>query len=178
MSLRLVGLLTLGCGIALPAAAQRSRVVVVVPGKVTQVLTDTTGTPYHIPQAYTFQEAWRALSGVYAELKIPTEFKDSLGGQLGSDLFYRQGSLGGRQLSSYLSCGDSMTGPNADTYRVYMNIWSTLAPDKEQGTTLRTAFLAGAVNVSEGSRQPMPCESSGRLEVRIHQMLMKKLMAP
>src|SRR5262245_14708979 len=116
MSRSLVALMALASAAALPAAAQRSRVVVVVPGKVTSVLTDTSGTPYHIPQVYTFQEAFRALVAVYGELKIPSEFKDSTQGQVGSEMFYKQGSLGGRQLSSYLSCGDSMTGPNADTY--------------------------------------------------------------
>lgn len=158
---------------ALPASAQRSRVVVVVPGQLTQVLTDTMGTPYDLP--FPLARVYSALLGVYAELKIPAEVKDSAGGQVGSQMFYRQNTLGGRQISSYLSCGDGITGPNADYYRVYMNIWSTLVPKSDHAVVLRTAYLAGAVNVSEGSRQPMPCESTGRLEVRIQQMLLKKL---
>jgi hypothetical protein len=162
--------------IAAPAAAQRSRVVVVVPGQLTQVLSDTMGTPYDVP--FPPALAYKALLAVYAELKIPSEVKDSAAGQVATQMFYRQGTLGGRQISTYLSCGDGMTGPNADYYRVYMNIWSTLAPAPAAsggGLILRTAYLAGAVNVSEGARQPMPCESTGRLEVRIHQMLLKKL---
>ena len=158
---------------AVPGAAQRTRVVVVVPGQLTQVLSDTMGTPYAVP--FPAAEAFKALRAVYAELKLPTEVTDSSAGQVGTQMFYRQGSVGGRQISSYLSCGDSMTGPNADYYRVYMNIWSTLTPKGPGAVVLRTAYLAGAVNVTEGSRQPMPCESTGRLEVRIHQMLLKKL---
>jgi len=159
--------------IAVPASAQRNRVVVVVPGQLTQVLSDTMGTPYDVP--FPLARVYQVLLGIYAELKIPTEVKDSAAGQLGSQMFYRQNTLGGKQISTYLSCGDGITGPLADYYRVYMNIWSTLAPKNDHSVVLRTAYLAGAVNVSEGSRQPMPCESTGRLEYRIHQMLLKKL---
>jgi hypothetical protein len=173
---RLLPLLLVGAvGVAAPLAAQhRTRVVVVVPGQLTQVLSDTMGTPYPVP--YPLRRAYQTLLAVYAELKIPTEVRDSVHGEIQSEMFYRQGNLGGRQLSGYLSCGESMTGPNADFYRVYMVIWSTLTPSGENGVTLRTAYSAGAVNVSEGSRQPMPCETTGRLEVRIHQMLLKKLV--
>jgi hypothetical protein len=170
---RLAVLSAIALLLAVPAAAQRNRVVVVVPGQLTQVLSDTLGTPYDVPFPAT--RVYQALLGVYAELKIPTEAKDSAAGQLGSQMFYRQNTLGGKQISTYLSCGDSMTGPNADSYRVYMNIWSTLTPKNDHDVILRTAYLAGAVNVSEGSRQPMPCETTGRLEYRIHQMLLKKL---
>src|SRR5215813_2816507 len=98
--------------ITIPAAAQRNRVVVVVPGELTQVLSDTMGTPYDVP--FPVARVYQALLSVYAELKIPMEVKDSVAGQLGSQMFYRQNSLGGKQISTYLSCGDSITGPNAD----------------------------------------------------------------
>lgn len=170
---RLLAALLAVAALAVPAAAQRPRAVVVVPGQLTQVLTDTMGTPYDVP--FPAARAYQALLAVYAELKLPIEARDSVTGQIGSQLFYRQRTIGGRQISTYLSCGEGMTGPNADYYRVYMNIWSTLTPVAAGGMILRTAYLAGAVNVSEGARQPMPCESTGRLEVRIHQMLLKKL---
>jgi hypothetical protein len=157
----------------LPARAQRSRVVIVVPGQLTKVLPDTLGKPYDVP--FPPAEVYHALLAVYAELKIPSEVKDSAAGEIASQLFYRQGSIAGRQISSYLSCGDSMTGPHADSHRVFMNIWSTLVPSGN-GVILRTAYVAGAVNMSEGLRQPMPCESTGRLEYRIHQLVMKKLL--
>jgi len=172
-SLRYLSPLVLPVLFAAPVSAQRSRVVVVVPGQLTQVLSDTMGTPYDVP--FPIARAYSALLRVYAELKVPAEVKDSSAGQIGSEMFYRQNSIGGKQISTYLSCGDGITGPNADYYRVYMNIWSTLVPKGDHAAVLRTAYLAGAVNVSEGSRQPMPCESTGRLEIRIHQMLLKRL---
>ncbi|HTL06191.1 MAG TPA: hypothetical protein VL241_10615 [Gemmatimonadales bacterium] len=159
---------------AIPATAQRSRVVVVVPGQLTRVVVDTMGTPYPVP--FPRAQAYRALLAIFAELKLPTDGKDSAATQVDTQLFYRQGSVAGKQISSYLSCGDGITGPNADSYRVYMNITSTIAAAPDNKSILKTVFLAGAVNVTEGSRQPMPCESTGRLEVRIHQLVLHHLI--
>jgi hypothetical protein len=155
--------------------AQRSRVVIVVPGRLTREVNDTMGRPYQVP--YPVPRTFDALREVYEELKLPREVPDSAGAQVATGMFYRQGSLAGRQLSSFLHCGEAITGPIADTYRIYLNIWSSLVPEGRSDAVLRTVVLAGAVNVSEGSRQPLPCESRGRLEARIHQLLLLKLAA-
>jgi hypothetical protein len=155
-----------------PLLAQRSRAVIVVPGQLTQVVSDTMGTPYPVP--FPSFHVYRSLLGVFADLKIPAEIRDSAVGRVESQVFYRRGELGGRQISTYLSCGEGITGPNADSYRVYMTIISTVEPKDAERSTVRTVFLAGAVNITEGARQPMPCESTGRLEIRIHQLLLKK----
>jgi len=132
------------------------------------------GTPYAVP--FPPVRVYAALLSVYAELKLPTDGSDSTRFLVDSGLFYRQGSVGGKQISSYLSCGEGMTGANADSYRVYMTIWSTVAPtETPEQVTMKTVLLAGAVNVSEGSRQPMPCETTGRLEVRIQQLVLHRL---
>jgi hypothetical protein len=171
--MRRIPLALLAAGLTAPSlSAQRSRAVIVVPGQLTQVVDDTMGTPYPVP--FPAFHVYHSLLGVFADLKIPAEVRDSAAGRVESQVFYRRGDLAGRQISTYLSCGEGITGPNADSYRVYMTIFSTVEPKDAEHSTVRTVFLAGAVNVTEGSRQPMPCESTGRLEVRIHQMLLKK----
>ena len=169
----LLRVVLLSLALAAPVRAQRTRMVVVVPGQMTRVITDTMGTPYPVPFAP--DQVYRALLKVYAELKLPAEIKDSVKHSVESNMFYRQGTVAGKQISGYLSCGESITGPNADSYRVYMNMWTTVTPSAEDRAVIKTVLLAGAVNVMEGSRQPMPCESTGRLEVRIHQMVLKQL---
>lgn len=166
----LVGLL-LVC--ASPVAAQRTRNVIVVPGQMTQVVTDTMGTVFDIP--YPAAAVYRALLAVYAELKVPAEVQDTAVGRVESNVFYRSGSLAGKQISTYLGCGDGMTGPYADQYRVYMVAMSTVGKKDAENSTLRSVLLGGAVAVAEGARQPMACESTGRLEIRIQQMVLKKL---
>ena len=164
--------LAAGLLFAAPMAAQRPRTVIVVPGELTQVITDTMGTPYRVP--FEPGRVYQALLGAFADLKIPAALRDSIGGRVESDVFYRRGDLAGRQISTYLSCGEGITGPYADSYRVYLTLISTVTPADSNRSTLRTVLLAGAVNVSEGARQAMPCESTGRLEIRIHQVVLKK----
>jgi hypothetical protein len=156
-----------------PAAAQRQRTVIVVPGEMTQVVVDTMGTPYEVP--FPAAAVYRALLVVYQAFKIPIEVNDSAALQAGSPAFHRQATFAGRQISTWLSCGDGATGPNADSYRVYLHISSTIEPKSPERSVLRTAFLAGAVSHSGSASQAMPCESTGRLEVRIHQEVLKKV---
>ena len=170
--MRILSLALLPALAAAPLAAQRTRAVVVVPGQITTVVTDTMGTPYEVPFAPA--RTYAAVLDAFADLKIPAEVKDSALGRVESNIFYRRGDLAGKQLSTYLSCGEGMTGPYADTYRVYMVAMVTVAPKGDNRSTIRTIFLAGAVAVAEGARQPMACESTGRLEIRLHKQVLKR----
>jgi ABC-type Fe3+-hydroxamate transport system substrate-binding protein len=163
-------------GATTAAAAQRSRTVIVIPGQLTQVITDTMGTPYEVP--YPAGRVFAALLGALMELKVPLEVKDSAGGRVESGVFHRSGSLGGRQISTYLSCGDGITGPNADSYRVYMHLTAMVEPKGADRSTIRTVLLGGALNVSEGARQPMACESTGRWEIRLHKAVLARAATP
>lgn len=161
--------------LALPLVAQRPRTVIVVPGQLTQVVVDTMGTPYEVP--FSAAASFRALLVVFQELKVPIEVNDSVGYQAGSPAFHKQATFAGRQISTWLSCGDGATGPNADSYRVYMILTSTIRQLSPERSEVRSVYLAGAVSNSGAASQPMPCESTGRLEVRIHQLLLRKLAA-
>lgn len=154
------------------SSAQIRRSIQVVQGQITQVIVDTTGTPYQLP--FSRATTYKALIAVFNELKLSGVEGDSAGGRVSAPTFYRQGDFAGRQISSWLSCGDSMTGPNADNYRVYMYLMSTVTAEGENASSIRSVLLGGAVNVSEGSRQAMPCESTGRFEVNLHKMVLKK----
>lgn len=158
--------------VAAPAVAQRTRAIVVIPGQITTVVTDTMGTPYDVPFAPA--RTYAAVLSAFAELKIPADVQDSTEGRVESNVFYRRGDLGGKQISTYLSCGEGMTGPYADNYRVYMIAITKVVPKGENGSTIRTIFLAAAVAVAEGARQPMACESTGRLEIRMHKLVLRK----
>jgi hypothetical protein len=170
--MRILTLPVLAMLAAAPLAAQRTRSVIVVPGQLTTVITDTMGTAYDVPFAP--GRTYAAVLAAFANLKIPAEVQDSAAGRVESNVFYRRGDLGGKQLSTYLSCGDGMTGPYADSYRVYMVAITTVTPKAENASTIRTIFLAGAVAVAEGARQPMACESTGRLEIRLHRLVLQK----
>jgi hypothetical protein len=170
--MKIPALLALALVSAAPLAAQRSRAVVVVPGQITTIVTDTMGTIYDVPFAPA--RTYKAVLDAFSSLKIPAEVTDSSKGRVESNVFHRRGDLGGKQISTYLSCGDGQTGPYADSYRVYMVAIVTVEPKAENRSTIRTVFLGGAVAVAEGARQPMACESTGRLEIRMHKLVLQK----
>jgi hypothetical protein len=170
--MRLLPVLSLVAITASPLAAQKTRTVIVIPGQMTQVITDTTGTAYPVP--FPAGRVYTAMLAAFDELKIPADIRDSTGGRVETNVFHRRGDLGGKQISTYLGCGDGITGPYADSYRVYMIVMTTIEPKGPDQSTVRTVLLGGAVNVAEGARQPMACESTGRWEIRLHKLVLAK----
>ena len=112
--------------LAAPLAAQRTRTVVVVPGQLTTIVTDTMGTLYDVP--FSTGRTYAALLSAFSDLKLPAEVKDSSVGRVETNVFYRRGDLAGKQISTYLNCGDGVSGPYADEDRVYMVAMVTIAP--------------------------------------------------
>ena len=60
-------------------------------------------------------EVFRKTGEAYKALKIPTNLADSSAGQFGNSGFIQNGSLAGRRMSSWIRCGEGITGPNADS---------------------------------------------------------------
>lgn len=119
--------------------------------------------------------AWAALKAALTELGVPIGFDDPAAGEIGHQrarLFRR---LGKQPLSSYLRCGSGSTGPNADSYAVYLTFVAFLRPAGE-GTVAVAPFLtAHAVDVAGGRNDPVACTSSGRLERRLGELLRRQL---
>src|SRR5688500_6108169 len=169
--MRFVPLLALSLLVA-PLAAQQTRTMVVIPGRPTRVITDITGTLYEVP--FSPAVTYAAVLRTYEELKLPREISDSAKGRVETGVIHRRVDIGGKQISTYLSCGDGITGPYADTYRVYMIVMTTVVPRGPDRSAIRSVLLGGAVNVSEGARQPMACESAGRWEIRLHKEVLAR----
>jgi len=160
---------------ALPATGiAQQRTVVIVPGYTHPVMVDTLGTPDTL--AAPRRDVLRAVAAVYQSLKVPMELVDTVQFRIGNPGFRRTGTFAGKRLSTWLQCGDGITGPNADSYRVTLSLHTLVQPGPEGGSLVRTAVLAGAVNVGEGAgRQPLPCSSTGALERRIRELVEAEL---
>jgi hypothetical protein len=166
--------LSLLCAVAVPTAAvAQERTVIVAPGYSYYVVLDTLGVPSAVSAPR--EEVFRALLTVYEALKVPLSLEDSVGFRLGNAGFRRTGSFAGKRISSWLSCGEGLTGPFADYYRVTISLHTLVQPGPDGGSRLRTALLAGAENLSEGGRQPVACTSHGLLESRIRTMVEEEL---
>ena len=123
-------------------------------------------------------EVYRKSMAAYGALKLKLTMQDSLTGLLGNLGFNHTGALAGRRMSSWLSCGEGMAGPNADTWRITLAVITWVEPMTTDSTKLRSTIMATARNLAEGSRAPMPCVTTGQLEHQIHQKVRALLSTP
>ena len=119
--------------------------------------------------------AFQALKAVYEELGIPPGTHDPATGRVGNTDFWKSRRLGEEALSSYLNCGDSFSGPVANSYRIYISLISVIRPDGKGASELETAFAAQAQNMEGTSADRIACGSTGRLEERIRKSVLLKV---
>jgi hypothetical protein len=117
---------------------------------------------------------FEALGAVYSALDIPIATNDPASGRVGNTDFWKSRKLGGQAISTYLNCGESITGAAADNYRVYISLLSEVRPDGS-GSVLETAFTATARNMEGTTADRVACGTTGRLEERIYKDVMAKL---
>lgn len=129
------------------------------------------GAPFEIPAAAA--RVFTAVAAVYEELKISTDLRDSVQLQVGNQTFDRRGDIAKRRMSAYLECGEDMMGPRADFNRIDISLVSFIKPAGADAAILRTVMLAAAVNV--GVRGTISCYTTGELERRIRDLVLKKL---
>ena len=116
-----------------------------------------------------------ALRDSYEELGIKVEvYQPGAGiGQVGNHYFIKTYKLGKAPLSTYLDCGNTMTGAVADNYKITMSVLSTVSAVGDS-TTVETRASARA-DPAAATGGSVSCRSIGTLESAIHQALMRKL---
>ena len=81
--------------------------------------------------------------------------------------------LGKKAVSTYLSCGEGMTGPNADSWFVYLTVRAAVTPAAGAASDVQLQLTADAVDVPGGRSERVVCATRGILEGEI----MKRLQA-
>ena len=123
-------------------------------------------------------QVFAAVRAAYAALKIPRDWADSANGQLGTLRMRANNALGGELLSTYFNCGQGITGPNADQWRLQLAIVTFVQPAGDGKSRLGTGVAAEAQDMSGVSTAPAMCGSSGLLEARILKEVRARLGAP
>jgi hypothetical protein len=123
----------------------------------------TVGEPVNAAPVLVYQ----ALIAVYNELGIPATVVNPKTGLVASVERRVFGRLSGTNLSRYLSCGDSMTGPRADQDRVVLSVVSRVKPQGTDKSRVETRIVATATGVG-GTSDRMPCSTTGELEATVH----------
>lgn len=115
--------------------------------------------------------AWRTLRRLVEEAGIRVTVEEPANGLLGARRFRAVRRLGRSPISTFLSCGENMTGPNADTYHVFLTFLATVRPAVGGGTAFQLEFHGDAVDVPGGRPERLPCSTTGRLEQRLVDLL-------
>lgn len=116
------------------------------------------------------------LRNIYQKLGVEAKSVNPQTGEIGNRQFNKTFRLGGAYLHEYLDCGQTITGPAADTHRIQMSLMSyvTAAP---AGSIVKSQLTARAYDAgaNQGSTS---CESTGILEQKIKQALREALPTP
>ncbi|MGQ0641742.1 MAG: hypothetical protein ACT4P6_13415 [Gemmatimonadaceae bacterium] len=111
-----------------------------------------------------FQVAAAALEH---EFKIELRLRDSTAGVVGNLEIVKLRRLGNAAMSRYVSCGSGMTGPNADSYRIFLAIAAFVDSLSAGKTRLGVALAASAQDLQGSAKQPIACGSTGAVESQI-----------
>ena len=111
-------------------------------------------------------QVWQALLQALPAVGVPLETVMQPSWTAGAEAAAVRRRIGGRYLSSYITCGGSAgVADVADSYAVTLSLLSTLSEDGE-GTRLETR-LAASANDPFTSVPARGCVSKGRLEARV-----------
>lgn len=122
-------------------------------------------------------QAFAALKSAYDELGVPVTTNDAASGRVGNTSFWKARKLGSESISTYLNCGESLTGTIADNYRVYFSVMSAIRSDGKGGSELETALSAYAQNMEGTAGDKIPCGTTGRFEERLQKSVVQKAAA-
>ncbi|MEO7251293.1 MAG: hypothetical protein ABIW30_01655, partial [Arenimonas sp.] len=113
------------------------------------------------------------LRKIYSALGVEVKAESSETGELGNRQFIRTSRLGGTFLHEYINCGQSLTGPTADSYRIQLTLMSyvTVAP---AGSVVKSQLSARAYDTGAGQGSTT-CESTGVVEHKIKNALLAAL---
>jgi hypothetical protein len=157
-----------------PVLAQGSQYASGPLGHAVEVDNPSGGSQYvtELPKPST--ESFEALQLAYANLKIPIQV-DPSHGLVGANDWRVPHRLGGKELSRYFDCG-SGRGQSADDLTLLLNIRSSIASDSATAGQSRLTTVITATATDPGSMShPMACQTTGQLETRVSDELMKAL---
>lgn len=179
-----VGLLLMGCAhagatgavdAAAPSAATRATIFS-DPGLSTMYADAPRETERRVAQPVPAVLA--ALRTTFAAYGIPVTLDQPARGQVGNPDFYRSRQFLGKSMVELVSCGSTMTGPNAASYRIYLSMVATVRAQPTGGSSIGLLFTASARDIAGGtSVDRLPCGSTGLAENRFLDQLVTTLGA-
>ncbi|MGH7603804.1 MAG: hypothetical protein ACRENK_07385 [Gemmatimonadaceae bacterium] len=114
-----------------------------------------------------------ALKAAYAGLGIETKLWDPSNGQVGNREFVRTRRMAGAAMSQYVSCGTTLTGEAADSYRITISLVSQVSPVADS-SRIDTQLVARADDMAS-NKGTITCQTLGTLEGKLYDIALKDL---
>ena len=107
---------------------------------------------------------WSAASRVFYDAKIATDLRDSVGGVVGATKYVKSSYMGTVPMSKVLNCGTSITGPNADNFRINIALVAIVSQVSATKSKLGIGFVGSWLDMRGSSADPVVCASTGQFE--------------
>ena len=107
---------------------------------------------------------WSAASRVFYDAKIATDLRDSVGGVVGTTKYVKSTYMVNFPMSKVLNCGMSITGPNADNFRINIALVAIVSQVSATKTKLGVGFVGSGLDMRGSSTDPVVCASTGQFE--------------
>jgi len=111
--------------------------------------------------------AFQAVVRAYGELGLATPLLEMWARRVGDPRMTVTRSLKGSPLSRFLSCGEGIMGPRANTDRIMMSVVSEVKPRAGGGSRIETRVTGVAIDTGGRGGQAQ-CTSTGELEELLH----------
>ena len=143
-------------------AQQDNRIRVLLPAYRQAVTLDTI--MFVTDQEGPATKVWAAAARVFYDYKIPTDLRDSIAGTVGTTKFVKSTYMVNFPMSKVLNCGSSITGPNADNFRISLALVARVSQVGPDRTKLGVGFVGSGLDMRGNSTDPVVCASTGQLE--------------
>ncbi|HEX7118418.1 MAG TPA: hypothetical protein VF212_06500 [Longimicrobiales bacterium] len=110
--------------------------------------------------------AWKLVPLVYAELELPGAVLDPRGRMFGFERERMRRKVGDAPLTKIVNCGTGVTGPNALTYVVTLDVVTLVSPVAAGSSAIETR-VQGFAKPRSVSGNPVRCATTGALELYI-----------
>lgn len=117
---------------------------------------------------------WQVMPAVFAQLQVPVTLQVQAERSIGNRSFEVRRQLGGVRLSRYMSCGEQLGNPNADSYLLTLRIVTRVLGGTGEKARLFTV-VDGTAKPVAGSGGVVSCTSNGQLERRLVELAKEQL---
>ena len=158
---------------AVQAQQPAMRVRVVLPAYRHPVAIDTIMfvTEHDAPAA----AVWKAAEKVFYDMKITTDTRDSVRGVVGIVKYVKSSYMGNERMSKVFNCGQSITGPNADNFRINIALVAIVSAKSPAKSQLGVGFAGSGLDMRGSSSDPIVCASTGWIEADFAERVKKIL---